>query len=455
MSGNITQCYYFGWYSGWYAKRRVVFVPLVAKELSALEVRALEEPGTYAVGGCAGLLLKVSESGGRTWILRTRVGNRRRDFGLGGFPTVSLADARTKAREFRNKLAIGIDPIAERQAAKSALLAAQVKQLTFREAAERYHVNKEKEFDNAKHRKDWIGSLKRYAFVHFGDVPVRDIELPHVLKALEPIWETKTETATRVRQRVEATLAWATVRGYRQGDNPARWKGNLDAVLAKPSKLGKGKKHFPALPWQRVSEFMKDLRTREGMGAKALEFAILTAARSGEIRFANWKEIDFSAKVWTIPANRMKGKKPHRVPLSPTAIFLLESLPRMENQALIFPGVRGGVMSDRSILSTVGRMNATKNKNGDGHYIDPTDGRPVVPHGFRSSFKDWARNSSSFPDEVSELALAHVNSDATRAAYARDELLPQRTELMLTWADFCAGSTVASAVETQNPERTL
>lgn len=420
-------------------------MPKQAKELTAAEVRRLAEPGAYAVGGCAGLMLVVKASGARSWILRARVGNHRRDFGLGGFPTVTLGAARTKARELRDKLGEGIDPVAERQAAKAAHVAAQAKRLTLREAAEQYHSAKEGEFSNAKHRKDWLASLKRYAFIHIGDVAVADVELPHVLKALEPIWETRTETATRVRQRLESVLAWATVRGYRQGDNPARWRGNLDAVLAKPSKVGKGKRHFPALPWQRVPEFMADLRTREGMGARALEFGILTAARSGEIRGATWDEIDLAAKVWTIPASRMKAGKPHRIPLPADAVALLESLPRLEGQALVFPAMRGGKISDVTILATVKRMNASKLKAGGEQYTDPNDGRPVVPHGFRSSFKDWARSRSTFPDEVSELALAHVNSDATRAAYARDELMPQRAKLMKAWGAFCAEPAKAGA----------
>lgn len=419
-------------------------VPKVAIEKSAAEVRRIEEAGTHAVGGCAGLLLKVSASGGRSWILRVRVGSRRRDFGLGGFPTVSLGEARAKGREIRDKLAQGIDPVAERQAVRAAHIAAQAKRLTFREAAEQYHAAKEKEFSSAKHRKDWLASLKRYAFIHVGNVPVSDIELPHVLKALEPIWESRTETATRVRQRMESVLAWAAVRGYRQGDNPARWQGNLDAVLAKPAKV-KGKRHFPALPWQRVPEFLADLRTRDGMGARALEFAILTASRSGEIRGATWDEIDLAAKVWTVAPERMKTRKPHRVPLPPAAVALLEALPRMEGQPLVFPAVRGGKISDVTILATVKRMNASREKEGGEQYTDPTDGRPVVPHGFRSAFKDWARNRSSYPDEVSELALAHVNSDATRAAYARDELLPQRAKLMRSWADYCAEPAKAGA----------
>lgn len=420
-------------------------MPKAAKEMSAAEVRRLAEPGTYAVGGCAGLMLVVKPKGGRSWILRARVGDNRRDFGLGGFPTVPLGEARTKARALRDKLAEGIDPVAERQAARAAHVAAQAKRLTLREAAEQYHSAKEGEFSNAKHRKDWLASLKRYAFIHIGDLPVADVALPHVLEVLEPIWETRTETATRVRQRLESVLAWATVRGYRQGDNPARWNGNLDSVLAKPAKV-KGKRHFPALPWQQVPEFMADLRTREGMGARALEFAILTAARSGEIRGATWDEIDLAAKVWTIPGSRMKANKPHRVPLSPDAVALLESLPRMEGQPLVFPAPRGGKISDVTILATAKRMHASKLKAQGKGYADPSDGRPVVPHGFRSAFKDWARSRSTFPDEVSELALAHVNSDATRAAYARDELMPQRAKLMKAWAAFCAEPAKAGSV---------
>ena len=420
-------------------------MPKVAKELSAAEVRRIDQPGFHPVGGVPGLLLQVSPGGGRSWVLRVMVGGRRRGFGLGSFPAISLGGARQKARELREKLAQGIDPVAERQAVHAAHIAAQAKRLTFQEAAEQYHATKEKEFRNAKHRKDWISSLNRYAFSEIGNVPVGDVALPHVLKALEPIWESKTETATRVRQRIESVLAWAAVRGYRQGDNPARWLGNLDAVLAKPAKVGKGKRHHPALPWQRIPEFMADLRAREGMGARALEFAILTAARSGEVRGAAWDEVNLTDKVWTISAERMKAGKPHRVPLCPDAVALLEALPRMAGQSLVFPAVRGGKLSDVTILATVKRMNATKDKAGGEPYTDASDGRPVVPHGFRSAFKDWARNRSSYPDEVSELALAHVNSDATRAAYARDELMPQRAKLMTAWAGYCAEPTNASA----------
>jgi integrase len=221
-----------------------------------------------------------------------------------------------------------------------------------------------------------------------------------------------------VRGRIESVLSWATVSGFRTGENPARWKGALDIVLPKPRKISKVK-HHAALPWQEVPAFMPELRKVEGMGAQALEFAILTAARSGEVRGATWGEIDLARKLWTIPAERMKAKKAHRVPLNDAAMKLLSALPRLDGCDFVFPSARGGMLSDATMSAALKRM-----------------GVNAVPHGFRSSFKDWARSSSRFPDEVSELALAHVSTDATRAAYARDELLPQRTKLMAAWGQF-------------------
>jgi integrase len=245
------------------------------------------------------------------------------------------------------------------------------------------------------------------------------VELAHVVKILEPIWLTKTETASRLRGRIETVLSWATTSGYRTGENPARWE-LLRHVLPTPSKVKKVD-HHAALPWQEIGAFMVELHKRAGMGARALEFAILTAARSGEVRGATWDEIDTGAKLWTVPAERMKAGKAHRVPLSDPALKLLKGLPRMDGSAYVFPAVRGGPLSDMSISAVTRRM-----------------GVDVVPHGFRSTFKDWCRSSTSYPDEVSELALAHVNDDKTRAAYARDELLPKREKLMRDWAKYCA-----------------
>ncbi len=395
-------------------------MPKKARELSALEVKRLSgNLGFHAVGGVAGLHLAVTSDSASSWILRVVIGENRADLGLGSYPEIGVAQARDKAREAREQIRRGIDPREAKKAAASALRAATARALTFEAAAKACHVAKASEFRNSKHKDDWINSLERYAFPDLGSVPVAEIDLPHLVKVLEPIWTTKTETATRVRQRIESVLAWATVNKFRSGDNPARWKGNLEHALPKPAKVRKVT-HHAALPWHDVGTFMIDLRKREGMGARALEFAILTAARSGEVRGATWNEIDFRAKVWAVPAERMKAGKPHRVPLSEPALKLLKALPRFEGSPHIFPAARGGMLSDMSISAVTRRM-----------------GLDVVPHGFRSSFKDWCRTSTAYPDEVSELALAHVNSDATRAAYARDELLQQRRKLMADWAKYC------------------
>ncbi|SFD86523.1 Integrase [Thiohalospira halophila DSM 15071] len=394
-------------------------MPKVAKELSAVEVKRLSKPGFHAVGGVSGLVLRVKETGSRQWVLRTTLSGKRHNIGLGGFPDVTLAQARERAREYKEQIWRGEDPLAARRAAEDARRAEEAKRVTFEEAARRCHEAKAAEFRNEKHQRDWIISLERYAFPELGSISVAEIELPHVLKALEPIWSTKTETATRVRQRIETVLTWATVSGYREGENPARWAGNLEVALPAPRKIRKVQ-HHRALPWKEVPGFMAALRQREGMGARALEFAILTAARSGEVRGARWSEIDLPGRVWTVPADRIKAGKEHRVPLSDDAVALLESLPRFEGSDLVFTTSRGGGLSDATISAVCKRM-----------------GVDATPHGFRSSLKDWARSCTTFADEVSELALAHVNSDATRSAYARDELLPQRARLMADWAHFC------------------
>ncbi|ERJ17888.1 phage integrase [Salinisphaera shabanensis T35B1] len=394
-------------------------MPKKGIELSAIQVKRLDKPGMHAVGGVAGLLLQVSKSGARSWILRATVGSRRRDIGLGGFPDVTLAQAREKARVTRGKIDQGFDPIEERKAAKVALRASQAKRLSFAEAARRKHEAIAPEFRNARSRANWLSSLELYAVPVVGDMEVADVEMSHVLSVIEPIWRDKTHTANRVRQRMEAVFDWAIARKYRETANPAAWKGNLAEVLPKPTKISTVK-HHRALPWQEIPGFMRRLRKRTGMSARALEFAILTAARSGEVRFATWNEIDLDAALWVVPGQRTKNGKAHRVPLSKEVVALLRTLPRFENEDTVFTASRGGSLSDMSLSSLTRKMD-----------VD------AVPHGFRSSFKDWARNCTDASDEVSELALAHVNSDSTRAAYARDELLEQRSIMMEQWARFC------------------
>ena len=395
-------------------------MPKIAKELSAYQVRRLKRPGLHAVGGVNGLYLNVKASTGRSWIMRISIERKVRELGLGSYPTVSLEQARERAREVRQQVWNGIDPLAARRAAREAARADEARHLTFADAAAACWRSKATEFRNPKHAAQWKATLDTYAGPEIGDLSVADVELAHVIKVLEPIWHTKTETASRLRGRIEAVLAWATVNGYRQGDNPARWKGNLEHALPKPSKVRRVK-HHEALPWPQAGAFLVELRNRNGIADRALEFLILTAARSGEVRGATWAEIDADAKLWTVPGERMKAGKPHRVPLSEPALALLKALPRRPGIPWVFAAPRGGRLSDTALLAVLKRMD-----------ID------AVPHGFRSTFKDWCRTSTAYPDEVSELALAHVSSDATRAAYARDELLPQRARLMTAWAHYLA-----------------
>ena len=393
-------------------------MPKIASELNGKQVQVIKAAGLHAVGGVAGLHLQVTATGARSWILRVMVGIKRRDIGLGGYPDVTLAMARERARQAKNLIRQGIDPVAEKRAAKAALIAAQSKQLTFKEAATQCHSARASEFKNKKHAQQWINTLETYAFPVIGRLPVADIELPHVLRVLEPIWHEKTETATRVRQRMEAVITWATVSGYRSGDNPARWLGNLKEVLPTPRKIAKVT-HHKALPYSEVPTFMPTLRERSGMASRALEFAILTASRSNEVRGATWDEIDLAAALWTIPGERMKAGKPHRVPLSDSAISLLRALPRFSGCDVVFASAQGKTLSDNALSKLLRDMKVA-----------------AVPHGFRSSFKDWARSCTRYADEISELALAHVNDDATRAAYARDELLPKRQRMMADWAKY-------------------
>lgn len=403
-------------------------MPKKAKELAPLEVKRKRKAGLHSVGGVAGLHLQIQKSGARSWILRAKVGDKRRDIGLGGFPDVPLAEARESAREVRRLIREGIDPVEARKANRAAILASHARILSFEEAANMCHASKAPEFRNIKHRSDWINSISRYVNPVIGQMSVADVELAHVISVLKPVWSEKTETATRVRQRVESILAWAAVNGYRSGDNPARWKGNLEHALPNPSKIKKIR-HFPALHWGEMGGFMADLRKRDGVGARALEFTVLTASRSSEVRGATWDEIDLPSKTWTIPGDRMKAGKPHVVPLSGPAIKVIKTMPEIDNCPYVFASARGGKLSDMALSQLTRRMKVN-----------------AVPHGFRSTFKDWARSSTSYADEVSELALAHVSTDATRAAYARDGLLPKRTRLMRDWAKFCGTNSGSAKV---------
>lgn len=408
----------------------------IAKELGPLAVSRLTAPGLHAVGGVSGLYLQVlpprrdngkEVPGGRSWVLRATVGGKRRDMGLGGFPSVTLAGARERARLARDLIDQGKDPIEVRRLAKLALRADGAKAVTFEEAAKAYMAAHESSWRNAKHREQWRNTLKGLAYPHVGKLAVRDIEVAHVLTVLEPVWKTRTETASRLRGRIELVLDWATARGYREGLNPARWKGHLDKMLPNPTKLKPGG-HMAALAVGDLGDFMTRLRKVGGQGAKALEFLILTAARSGEVRGATWAEIDLKEKTWTIPGARMKMGREHRVPLPPAAVAVLEGLPRMAGTDLVFPSSRGGVLSDRTLLAALRRM-----------------GTSVTAHGFRSTFRDWCGEHTNFPREVAEAALAHAVGDATEQAYRRGDALLKRRKLMEAWAGFCAAPPAPAA----------
>ncbi len=397
-------------------------MPRKARELAPVEVKRLTTPGLYAVGGVAGLHLQVTKSGARSWILRTTIAGKRRDLGLGGYPDVTLALAREKARDTREKIAQGIDPVAERQRLRSAALAERLREMTFEKAAEAVVAKKQAEARNPKHGKQWASTLETYAYPVLGPMSVADIELAHVKQVLEPIWQTKTETATRVRQRIEAVLSWASVHGHRSGENPARWKGNLDAVLPAPAKVAKVE-HHRAMPMDDMHDFMLALEKRQGIAPMCLAFVILTAVRSGEARAATWDEIDLAEKVWTIPADRMKAGREHRVPLSAPAVELLEALPRFAGTNLIFPNTQGRKLSDATLAAVLKRMGLHEK---------------ATVHGFRSTFRDWAAERTSTPHHVAEMALAHTIKNHAEAAYRRGDLLAKRAKLMQQWADFLA-----------------
>lgn len=410
-------------------------MPKKAKELLPIHIRRLTQPGFYAAGGVAGLHLRIQPSGSKSWILRAMVGAKRRDIGLGGYPEILLSSARDKAREAKEQIRQGIDPIEERRSARERLIASQTNAVTFAEAARRFLGGKRHEFSNSKHAAQWESTLSTYTFPVMGNLPVNDIELSHILRILEPDWLTRTETMSRLRGRIESVLAWAIVHGYRQGANVAVWKGNLDAVLPKPGKV-KSIKHHAALPWKDIPAFMPELRKREGIAAKALEFLILTATRSGEVRGAVWDEIDLKEEVWIIPPERMKANREHRIPLSEAALELLTQLPRMVGIPYVFPAPRGGILSDMAMSKVMKRMQVN-----------------AVPHGFRSTFRDWASENTAYPNNVCEQALAHTIPSAVEAAYRRGDLFEKRITLMADWAAYCGKGPVTA--EVVNIERGL
>src|SRR4051794_30989575 len=369
-------------------------------------------PGRHGDDAVRGLMLVVQPGGSRSWMLRYQLNGRRRDMGLGPYPEITLARARERAMEARRLVKGGRDPLAERSRGTA---------LTFKAAAEALIESKRPGWRNAKHAAQWGSTLETYAYPLLGRLDVKGVDTQAVLDVLRPIWTEKPETASRVRQRIEAVLDYAAAVGARTGDNPARWRGHLDHLLAKPSKV-RVVEHHAALDWRDAPAFMAELARREGVGAKALAFAILTAARSGEVRGMRWREIDREAAVWTVPAGRIKAGKEHRVPLTPTALALLGAPCAPEDLAFPSGSRAGSQLSDVTLLAVLRRM-------GRGE---------LTAHGFRSTFRDWAGEATAHPREVIEAALAHRLKDRAEAAYARGDLFAKRRRLMEDWAAFLA-----------------
>lgn len=389
------------------------------KRLTALKVERIKERG-YAADG-DGLWLQVTPSLSKSWVFRFMLNGRAREMGLGPLRRVSLAEARTKANDCRTQLLAGIDPIEARNAAHAAANVAASKSFTFDQCADAYIAAHRSGWKNSKHVDQWTNTIRTYASPIFGSLPVDQVDTGLVMKCLEAIWTTKAETASRLRGRIESVLDWAKVRGYRQGENPARWKGHLDHLLPARAKVKKVQ-HHPTLPYAEIGAFMKTLREQEGIAAKALEFTILTAARTGETIGARWSEIDLSEKVWTVPPERMKAKREHRVPLCERAVTILTELDHLRQGEFVFPGRReGAALSNMAMLQLLDRMG-----RGD-----------LTTHGFRSTFRDWAAELTAYPREVAEMALAHSIGDKVEAAYRRGDLFEKRRHLMHDWAAYC------------------
>jgi integrase len=430
----------------------------MAGKLTAQSIKNLKEPGKYSDGGGLGLFLWVKPNGGKFWIQRILIQGRRRDIGLGGYPVVSLASAREVAMANKQAVRQGQDPLADKRKARESL--------TFKGAAKRYLEANLTGFRNAKHRAQWGSTLHTYAYPVLGHLDVNTIEPRDVLRAVQPIWETKTETAKRLRGRIEAVLSWATVAGHRTGDNPARWKGNLSEMLPSAAKVAKSE-HYPAITLGDAARWFKALQGRKGFGARALELLALSGGRSGDVRGMLWGEIhvanpdgtlvpldsekaDLGAgppattatllhgAVWVIPAQRMKREREHRVPLSPAMIDLLQRVPRMGSTDLVFPSSKHTPLSDATIGNVMKRLHTADIAAGGKGFVDATTGRPAVPHGLRSTFRDWGAERGVDRD-LMEISLSHLVGSDVERAYRRSDMLERRRAVMQDWANYLQG----------------
>lgn len=436
-------------------------MPKVAKELGALAIKRFEhpEPATgrpalRPVGGVAGLMLQVTPSGSKSWILRTVVGNKRRHIGLGSYPAVSLAAARERAAQAKDGIRQGVDPIEQKRAARAALIAAQQRDLTFNDAVGRYWPIKSAELGTERSRDRWQSTIERFAKPKIGNMRVADIGVSDMLRVLRQqhthdrtgaigeLWSVANETASKLRGRIEEVLAWATVNGHRTGDNPARWKGNLDMTLPAPGKVAVTV-HHPAVSLADAPAWFAELHKHEGIAASALEFLALTATRSGDVRGATWDEIDLDAALWTIPAARLKVKNngDHVVPLSAAAVALLKRIlrKRVKDCPYVFPAKQGGPLSDMALSMLMRDMHAAEIKEGRKGWGDRQSGRPAVVHGLRSTFRDWAAEHTEYPSDMAEIALAHKVGSEVEQAYRRGSMVAKRRQMMKDWATFLRG----------------
>lgn len=395
-------------------------------KLNPKQVENLAEPGTYEDGD--GLRLVVKATGRKSWVMRYQLNGKRREMGLGGFPDIGLKAARQAAADQRKLLTAGADPMAtrdaEREALRSSQMAAAAKAVTFKKVATDYISAHRAGWKNVKHAQQWENTLAKYAEPVIGHLPAAEVSTAHVLEILQPIWITKTETASRVRNRIELILDAAKARGLRDGENPARWRGHLDKLLPKRAKV-RAVEHHTALPWPDLPAFMDELAKHDALSYAAIRLTILTACRTSEVLGATWDEIDFKSSTWTIPAARMKGGKDHRVPLSTAAEKVLSSLPRVDDSPYLFPGARPGrPLSNLAMLMGLRRM-------GRGN---------LTMHGFRSTFRDWSAERTQYPREVCEMALAHKVADGAEAAYWRGDIFDKRRALMSDWAQYATTS---------------
>ena len=415
-------------------------MPKIAKQLTDLEVKSLSSVGRHAVGGVAGLCKQVGSSTSASWILKVTVGGRHKEIGLGSCRAVTLKEARDHARRLRVEVSQGLDPLQKKRQAKLERQRKQQRARTFDQVADLYIDSIAPQWQNRKSRAQWESSLAAYVSPHIGQTNCADIDTPDVMSVLEPIWQTKTETASRIRGRIEKILAYAKTRGYRSGENPARYRGHLDTMLPSPDKL-KRKVAQPALDYHELPVFMNRLRRADTVAARCLEFMILTATRQGEARGLIWSELNMAEKLWVIPASRMKAGKEHAVPLTSRCLEILQNMPKRDDSPYVFAALRGGKLSD----ATVGKLVKTLHRNevelDHAGFVDHgQEQRVVVPHGFRSTFRDWAAERSSYPREVIEHCLAHQLRDRAEAAYQRGSILPKRIELMEQYDRYCGNA---------------